>query len=225
MVFSHFWVLRCSCIFATVSAETMKTWFQDHQLQFQIKQISRRQLTAAILQIGGALTSRRQHFLLLVYTSSEVMLKGINMRITALHFVTQSWCWWEVWAILRSFQPQFDDLFSLLFFSSFHFANPAEVRFQKLKWVRSGRFLFKHVMMSPNYHLHISLYLEPMISIQYFISMLQHAVFIRMFMIVDQPLDVWSGHGHTWSRVAGPSFTLKVKLGRGPSLTRPFEKA
>ena len=69
------------------------------------------------------------------------MLKGINMRITTLHFVTQSWCWWEVWAILRSFQPQFDDLFSLLFFSSFHFANPAEVRFQKLRWVKSGRVL------------------------------------------------------------------------------------
>ena len=25
------------------------------------------------------------------------------------------------------------------FFSSFHFANPAEVRFQKLRWVKSGR--------------------------------------------------------------------------------------
>ena len=92
-------------------------------------------------------------------------------------------------------------------------------------WGLEG-FLFKHVMMFLKYpRIHISLYLEPMISIQYFFSMLQHAVFIRMFMIVDQPLDVWSGHGHTWSRVAGPSFTLNVKLGRGPSLTRPFEKA
>ena len=154
------------------------------------------------------------------------MLKGINMRITALHFVTQSWCWWEVWAILRSFQPQFDDLFSLLFFSSFHFANPAEVRFQKLRWVKSGRVFVQACDDVPKIpRIHISLYLEPMISIQYFFSMLQHAVFIRMFMIVDQPLDVWSGHGHTWSRVAGPSFTLKVKLGRAPSLTRPFEKA
>ena len=49
----------------------------------------------------------------------RTIVEGINMRIAALHVVTQSWCWWEVLAILRSFQPQFDDLLVVFVFSFF----------------------------------------------------------------------------------------------------------
>ena len=143
-------------------------------------------LTAAILQTSGTLTSSRQHF----FHSYVIraIVEGINMRFAALHVVTQSWCWWEVLAILRSFQPRSDDL--LDFFVWFHFLlNPDEVRFPKLRWARSGRkilWVCDDVMEMPLhiYYLIISLARDP-----YAICVFQHAAACGIHMDVH---DCWS---------------------------------
>ena len=66
-VFSDFWVLRCSCVF--LRQFQRKPWrldFKTTNYNFRSSKYRTGTLTAAILQIGGTLTSRRQHFLLLV---------------------------------------------------------------------------------------------------------------------------------------------------------------
>ena len=63
-VFSHFWVLRCLCIFVTICRNREEKIFRSPMTISD--QANTGQLTAAILQTGGTLTSSRQHFFLLV---------------------------------------------------------------------------------------------------------------------------------------------------------------
>ena len=109
MVFSHVWLLRCSCIVFYNFCGNCE------DINFISNKYRKGTLTAAILQTGGTPTSSRQRFSLLGPHQT-----WCSRGIAALHFATQSWCWWEILAILNNSSH---NLMLCFFFICFYFAN------------------------------------------------------------------------------------------------------
>ena len=101
--FSHFWVLRCFCIFSWQLPQ--KQWRHDFQTT-KNNFISSKYRT-------GTLNLQRPSFkpvapwqvagnsFFYSYFIGGNVEEDQYLRLAALRFVTQSWCWWEVLAILR----------------------------------------------------------------------------------------------------------------------------
>ena len=101
--FSHFWVLRCCCIFSWQFPQ--KQWRHDFQTT-KNNFISSKYRT-------GTLNLQRPSFKPVapwqvagnIFFYSYLIGGNVEgdqyLRLAALHFITQSWCWWEVLAILR----------------------------------------------------------------------------------------------------------------------------